>query len=129
MIFYGVKQIWNSFYVVSLQVLTKKKQNSRRYIMISGIFRNYSGISKSLCKPGMFGALAYSKPEAYWEPWYIQNPFIFRTLVYSEPWHIQNSDLFRILIYSEPDIFWIRGIFRFLSNIYVGAFFEKGWQL
>ena len=38
---------------------------------------------------------------AYTEPWYIQNPDIFKTrnifraLVYSEPWFTQNSGIFK----------------------------------
>ena len=53
---------------------------------------------------------AYSKPcvtLAYLEPWYIQNPdifrtrSIFRTLAYSQPWHIQNPHIFRKLAYSK----------------------------
>ena len=64
---------------------------------------------------------AYSKScvtLAYLEPWYIQNPDIFRTgsifrtlaysqLVYSEPPYIQTAGIFKT-----------RGIFRTLSNIY-----------
>ena len=51
--------------------------------------------------------LKYSEPEAYSEPWYIQNPGLFRTLVCSEPWHIQNQghiqdpDIFRTQTYLE----------------------------
>ena len=51
----------------------------------------------------------YSEPcvtLAYLEPWYNQNPYIFRTLAYSEPRYIQNAGIFKI-----------RGIFRTLSNI------------
>ena len=29
--------------------------------------------------------MAYSEPDAYSEPWHIQNPGVFRTLAYSEP--------------------------------------------
>ena len=71
----------------------------------------------------------YSKPcvtLAYLEPWYIQNPDIFRT-----------RSIFRTLAYSEPEayseppyiqkagIFKIRGIFRTFSNIYDEAFCEN----
>ena len=57
---------------------------------------------------------AYSKPcvtLAYLEPWFIQNPDIFkirnifRTLVYSEPPYIQN-----------PGVFNIQGLFRHLRR-------------
>ena len=57
---------------------------------------------------------AYSKPcvtLAYLEPWYIQNPDIFKirnifsTLVYSEPRYIQN-----------PGVFNIQGLFRHLRR-------------
>ena len=53
---------------------------------------------------------AYSKPcltLAYLEPWYIQNPdifktrSIFRTLAHSQPWDIQNRRIFRTLRYSK----------------------------
>ena len=66
---------------------------------------------------------AYLKPcvtLAYLEPWYIQNPDIFRTrnifktLAYSKPWYIQNSGIFKI-----------QGIFRTSSNIYDEAFYEN----
>ena len=57
---------------------------------------------------------AYSKPFvilSYLEPWYIQNPNIFkirnifRPLVYLEPRYIQNSDMFKI-----------QGLFRYLQG-------------
>ena len=56
----------------------------------------------------------YSKPcvtLSYLEPWYIQNPNIFkirnifRPLVYLEPRYIQNSDMFKI-----------QGLFRYLQG-------------
>ena len=56
--------------------------------------------------------LAYSVPEAYSEPCYIQNPDIFGTLVYSESWNIDNPLLIRILVYSESWHFQNPGIFR-----------------
>ena len=43
---------------------------------------------------GIFRTLVYS------EPWFIQNPDIFKA--YSEPWNIQNSEIFRTLVYAEP---------------------------
>ena len=39
---------------------------------------------------------------------YIQNPGMFRILLYSEPWHLENQghiqdpDIFRNLVYLEP---------------------------
>ena len=42
---------------------------------------------------GISRTLAYSAPEAFSEPWHIQNPGLFRTPVYSEQWHIQNTRL------------------------------------
>ena len=87
--------------------------------------------------PGIFGILAYSKPVACAEPWYIQN------LVYSEPeaysflGYNKNSGIFRTrrmfrsLAYSELDaysdpvffqnssIFRTRSICRILSNSYI----------
>ena len=58
---------------------------------------------------------AYSNPcvtLAYLEPWYIQNPdmfktrSIFRTLAYSQPWYIQNPGIFRTLAYSKSEAYW-----------------------
>ena len=59
---------------------------------------------------GIFRNLGYSEPEAYPEPWYIQNPgpCVFRALAYSEPCYIQ-----------------IPRIFRTLTNIYDGALCEN----
>ena len=53
------------------------------------------------------------------EPWYIQNPGIFRTLAYSEPWYIQNHDKFWNLTYSEPWYIYIQypGILRILAYL------------
>ena len=57
---------------------------------------------------------AYSKPcvtLAYLQPWYIQNPdifrttSIFRTLAYSQAWHIQNPRIFRMLAYSKSEAY------------------------
>ena len=65
---------------------------------------------------------AYSKPcvnLAYSEPWYIQNPDIFktrnifRTLDYSEPWYIENSGTFETLRLIQTSTMW---------NIYDEAF-------
>ena len=56
----------------------------------------------------------YSKPcvtLAYLEPWYIQNPdifrtrSIFRTLEYSQAWYIQNLRIFRTLAYSKSEAY------------------------
>ena len=69
-----------------------------------GTFRNnqaYPGIIQAYAKPCV--------TLAYLEPWYIQNPNIFkirnifRTPVYSEFWHIQNPRL--IQIYTMLDIY------------------------
>ena len=55
-----------------------------------GIIQAYSGILKTLCYSDIFcdcgisRTLIYSEPEAYSEPWYIQNPAIFRMLGYSK---------------------------------------------
>ena len=80
----------------------------------SGIFRNYSGIFKTLGKPLIFRTQEYSEPEGYPESWnnensgifrtrrHIQNPGIFRTLIYPEPWYIQNPGILRTKVYSEP---------------------------
>ena len=37
----------------------------------------------------------------YSEPWYIQNPGIFRTMTYLETWHIQNTGISSTVTYSE----------------------------
>ena len=56
----------------------------------------------------------YSKPcvtLAYSEPWYIQNPdifrtrSIFRTLAYVELWYIQNPLIFRTLAFSNSEAY------------------------
>ena len=65
--------------------------------------RKYSGILRTLHNPSIFRALVfktlpYSEPEAY-----------------AEPWHIQNSGIFRTMGYSTRDKF------RTLSNIYDGV--------
>ena len=57
----------------------------------SGMFRNYSGILGTLCNPGIFRTLTYSKPWHIQNQRHMQNPGIFRNLIYSEPWHIQNQ--------------------------------------
>ena len=51
---------------------------------------------------------------------HIQNPGIFRTLVYSEPWHIQNQSHIQ-----NPGIFRTSGIFTTLSNICDREFYEN----
>ena len=51
------------------------------------------------CNPGIFRTLVYSEPAACSEPWYIQNPGVFRILVCSEPWYIQNPGVLGILAY------------------------------
>ena len=45
---------------------------------------------------------------------YMQNPRIFRTLIYSERWHIQNHDILKS-----------RGIFTTLLDIYGETFCKK----
>ena len=59
-----------------------------RHIEESDIFRCYPDIFYNC---GISRTLTYSEPEAYSEPWYIQNPAIFRTLAYS-----------KFVAYSEP---------------------------
>ena len=104
--------------MISLQVLTKKKQNTRRVYQDSSLsiraYSGYSGIIQSYSEPCV--TLAYS------ELWYIQNASIFKTRnifktlahgepeTYSESWAIQNLGIFRT-----------RGILRTLSNIDDGA--------
>ena len=108
-----ILQIWDNFYVISLQVFTKEKQNTRRIYQDSRFIikhiQAYSGIIQAYSEP--CAILAYS------ELWYIQNPGIFktrgifRTLVYPKLWHIQNQrllqnpGLFRTLGYSEPEAY------------------------
>ena len=70
-----ILQLCDNFYVISLQVLTKKKQNTRRVYQDSEPCVN----------------------QAYSELWYIQNSGIFKTrgifgtLVYPKLWLIQNQ--------------------------------------
>ena len=45
----------------------------RRNQTYSEIIRVYWGIFRTLCNPGMFRTLIFWEPEAYPEPWYIQN--------------------------------------------------------
>ena len=64
---------------------------------------NYPDIFRHIQSPiqpwhisrGISRTLTYSAPEAYSEPWHIQNPGLFRAPVYSELWHIQNPRLIR----------------------------------
>ena len=80
----------------------------------------------------------YSKPEAYPEPWHIQNLIMFRTLAnyiqnpgvlrthsyseseaYWEPWHIQKPDILK-----NSSIFRTRSIFRTLGYLEPEAYSE-----
>ena len=75
----------------------KKKGHSGRFRHIhaySSILRNYSGIFRTLCKPGIFRTLLHSEIEVYSEPWHIRNQK-----------HIQNSDIFKTLAYSEAETY------------------------
>ena len=47
--------------------------------------RKYSGTLRTLCNPGIFRTLVYSKPWHIQNQKHMQNPGIFRTEVYSEP--------------------------------------------
>ena len=59
--------------------------NRFRHIQIqSGTLRNYSGISRTLCKPGIFRTLAYLELSHIQNQRHIRNPGIFRTVIYSE---------------------------------------------
>ena len=49
-----------------------------------GIIKAYSGIHKTLCKPGIFRAMVYPEPRHIQNQKYIQNPRILRTLAYSK---------------------------------------------
>ena len=54
------------------------------------MIRHTQQLFRTLCYPDIFynccisRTLTYSEPEAYSEPWYIQDPAIFRTLAYSK---------------------------------------------
>ena len=95
-----ILQIWDNFYVISLQVLTNKTQNTIRVNQDSRPPPHLPAppppLHQHIQNSGMFRILAYSKPEAYSEPWYIKNSGILRTrdifriLGYSETWDIQN---------------------------------------
>ena len=80
-------------------------------------------IFRHIQNPGIFRTLVYS------DAWYIQMSGILRTLTYLEPWYIQKPDIFRTLAYSElwhiqnqshiqnPGIFRTSNIFTSLCKI------------
>ena len=80
-----ILQIRDNFYLISIQVLTKEKQNTRRVYQDSRWYIQNLGIFKTRS--------------------------IFRTLVYQNFWHIQNQrhienpGLFGTLEYSEPEAY------------------------
>ena len=86
-----ILQIWDNFYVISWQVLNKKKQNNRRVyqdwtLVNPSIFRTlvYSEFwhtqnQRHIQKSGISKTLAHSDLEIYSKYWAIQNPVIFRT--------------------------------------------------
>ena len=76
-----------------------------------GIFRHnqtypiiipaYSGIFRTLCYPDIFKTVVYPEPSHIQNQKHIQNPGIFRTLVYSEP----RPGIFRTLAYSKSEAY------------------------
>ena len=62
----------------------------------SNIFKHKQsiGIFRTLCNPGIFRTLVYTKQKACSAPWYIENHGIFRTLAYSKPCHISTMERF-----------------------------------
>ena len=112
-----------------VEILNKSRSSRCRYIhTYFPIFQHiqiHSGIIRHIKE--LFRPIhVYSEPcvtQTYLEPWYIWNPYIFRTksifrtavystLAYSESWCIQNP----VVFIQNP------GIFRTLSNIYISAF-------
>ena len=105
---------------------------------IFSILSNIHGATfflRTLCNPGIFRTLVYSKPEEYWEPSQAStlNIFLyirrytydevfysetFATTTYLDFWYIQNPSTFRTqdiryresLIYTSPSILRTRGI-------------------
>ena len=60
-----ILQIWNNFYVISSQVLTKRKRNTRRVYQDS---RPPSPKDQTnVQNPGLFRTVGYSEPDAYSE--------------------------------------------------------------
>ena len=56
-----------------------------------GIIQAYSGIFRTLCYPDIFYNCGISRTQNHIQNQkLIQNPGIFRTVLYSERWHIQN---------------------------------------
>ena len=95
-----------------LQWVNVKQKPFRQIQTHSSISRNYSGIFRTMCNPGIFRIVVYPEPDifrtrsisripVYPEPWYIQNPSIFKTLAYRNQKHIHNPGTFRSLVYSE----------------------------
>ena len=92
-----ISQIWDNFYMVSLEILTKKKQNTRR-----------------VCEG--YVTLAYSELCHIQSPGIFKTRVRFRTLVYPKLLHIQNESHIQ-----NPALFRTAGILRTLTNIYDGA--------
>ena len=141
-----ILQILYNFYVISLQILTKKKQNTTRVYQDSRIqsysrifqhihafqiypdiirhIQEYSGVTQAYFEPCV--TLTYS------ELCYIQNRDIFktrglfRTLVYPKFWHIQNQRHIQNCTIQNLGIFRIGVILRTFSNIYDGVLLETG---
>ena len=116
----NVKQKSSSKYIhifLHIQAYSEIFRHNQTY---SGFIQAYTGMSRTLYNPGISRTPAYSEPEAYSEPWYIQNlrhiqiSGIFRSLAYLEPLHSQ-----------YPGIIKTGGMLRTLSNIYDGAFCEN----
>ena len=85
-----ILQIWDNFYVISLQVLTEKKRSTIRVYQYSRV-RWFPALPWYIQNSGVLRIPEFSEPEAYSELWHIQshrhfqNPGLFRTLGHSEP--------------------------------------------
>ena len=60
----------------------------RHNLVYPEIIQAYSGIFKYLCNPEIFRTRS-----------------IFRNMVYSQPWYIQNPRMFRMLLYSKSEAY------------------------
>ena len=89
-----------------LQWINVKQKPFRQVLAHSGIIKHIQELFRPI--------QAYSEPCVtleYLEPWYNQNPDIFRvrnifrTLAYSQPWYMQNPGILRTLAYSKPEAY------------------------
>ena len=61
-----------------------------------GTIQAYSGTFRTLCYPDIFKTVVCPETCHFQNQKHIQNPGIFRTLVYSVPRYIKNAGIFKI---------------------------------